>query len=56
MKLHTEFLSMDASTTTKKDSFDVFAKDITITEQEIVLQKEKVLITTVCHKIRNTDN
>lgn len=47
MKLHNEFLSMDASTTTKKkDSFDVLAKDIPITEQEIVLQKEKVSITT----------
>lgn len=50
MEFHTEFLSMDASTTTKKDSFDVFAKDIPITEQEIVLQKKKVSITAECHK------
>lgn len=32
-------------------SFDIFAKDIPITEQEIVLQKKKVLITSECHKI-----
>lgn len=53
MKVHTEYLSIAASTTTKKkkDSFDIFAKDIPITEQEVVLQKKKVLITTECHKI-----
>lgn len=51
VKLHTEFLTMDGSETKETASFDVFAKDIPITEQEIVLQMKNVLITTGWHKI-----
>lgn len=38
--------SLDDCKTKEKSLFDVFAKDIPITKQEIVLQKTNVVITT----------
>lgn len=49
----TEFLSMDGCKTKQKALFNIFAKDIPITKQEIVLQKRNVMITTGFHKIQN---
>lgn len=49
----TEVISMDGCKTKEKALFNIFAKDIPITKQEIVLQKRNVMITTGFHKIYN---
>lgn len=43
--------SLDDCKTKERSLFDVFAKDIPITKQEIVLQKTNVVITTGYNKL-----